>query len=124
MKCLTVLSVFALSACINVPVLAPQGLPPTELTPTIQIAAEQAVAYRLKDPSSAQFRDLRAYRMPTGLLVVCGEINGKNSFGGYTGFSLFAATVQEAQPSATTAFIADPDDIGRAVFLRAYPVCS
>lgn len=41
----------------------------------------------LKDPESAKFRKL--HRGVKG--IICGEVNSKNSFGGYTGFTRFLA---------------------------------
>ena len=49
--------------------------------------AKQAAAYDLKDPGSAQFRNLH---LSTGLPGdACGEINAKNSYGAYVGYVLF-----------------------------------
>ena len=48
--------------------------------------AEKAVAAQLIDPSSAQFR--RVVVSPDRV-VVCGEVNGKNRLGAYTGFEGF-----------------------------------
>lgn len=48
-------------------------------------AAKKAVIARLKDPDSAKFGKV-VYR-PDG--VVCGYVNAKNSFGGYTGEKAF-----------------------------------
>lgn len=46
----------------------------------------EAVIAKLKDPDSAQFRNTR----PTADgLYLCGEVNAKNSMGGYTGFKRF-----------------------------------
>jgi hypothetical protein len=49
--------------------------------------------HNLKDPESAQFRDIRRTEFQrqdgTSNTLVCGEINGKNAFGGYVGFSTF-----------------------------------
>lgn len=45
--------------------------------------AKAAAASLLKDPMSAQFRNV------TGNTAVCGEVNGKNSFGAYSGFKPF-----------------------------------
>jgi hypothetical protein len=50
--------------------------------------AQETVSRDLKDPSSAQFRNLR-YVEP----YVCGEVNAKNSFGGYVGFKKFSWTM-------------------------------
>ena len=59
-----------------------------------QIADIQATtAYDLKDPDSATFRNVRylAIERPSGKVdnLVCGEINGKNSFGAYAGYRTF-----------------------------------
>lgn len=43
----------------------------------------------MKDPSSTQFRRLQAVTLKDGTVRVCGEVNAKNSFGGYNGFSPF-----------------------------------
>lgn len=47
-------------------------------------AAKERVAAQLRDPASAQFRNVR-----TSGGVVCGEVNGKNAYGAYAGFSRF-----------------------------------
>lgn len=53
-----------------------------ELLPVAKIA----VAAELKDPDSAKFRRLASYP-DRGL--VCGQVNGKNSYGAYSGFTDF-----------------------------------
>lgn len=45
---------------------------------------------RLKDPASAEFRNSFVSNA-IGAPVVCGEVNAKNSFGGYTGFQRFVS---------------------------------
>ena len=53
-------------------------------------AAEELVKSKLKDPDSARFRNVRV--TPYGSNhVVCGEVNGKNAYGGYVGFTPFVA---------------------------------
>lgn len=54
-------------------------------------AAKQTVASSLKDPSGAQFRNVRLVNYLDGS-VICGEVNGKNSHSGYAGFSPFVAS--------------------------------
>ncbi|CAI8795731.1 hypothetical protein EMIT0P12_20086 [Pseudomonas sp. IT-P12] len=49
--------------------------------------ARIAVSERLKDPDSAKFRNER--QVADG--GVCGEVNGKNGFGAYSGFAPFFA---------------------------------
>ena len=47
-------------------------------------AIEEKVAAQLRDPESAQFRNLHGEKTAT-----CGEVNGKNAFGAYVGFRRF-----------------------------------
>lgn len=56
--------------------------------PSVDDAAKKAVLAKLKDPDSAQFRNIRA---ADGW--VCGEVNAKNSYGGYTGYSGFVGSL-------------------------------
>lgn len=63
--------------------------------------AKRAVAEKLKDPSSAQFQNVRESGE-----YVCGEVNGKNSFGAYSGFRRFVAgplgvTLEPEEPGET-----------------------
>ena len=57
--------------------------------------AKQVVASSLKDPDSAQFRNVRIANYMDGK-VVCGEVNGKNSYGGYVGFGPFVASTDSS----------------------------
>lgn len=49
--------------------------------------AELAMKERLKDPESVQWRDVYVSRFAEA--AVCGQVNARNSFGGYTGFKQF-----------------------------------
>lgn len=56
--------------------------------------AKSEVAANLKDPASAQFRNVKVAKKTDAedgrvVAVVCGEINGKNGFGAYAGFHPF-----------------------------------
>jgi hypothetical protein len=51
--------------------------------------AEDAVRAKLRDPSSAQFRNVHFNKIST--TDVCGEVNAKSLFGGYIGFNRFVA---------------------------------
>jgi hypothetical protein len=53
-------------------------------------SSEQSVKEKLRDPDSAEFRNVRFYS-GAGVPVSCGEVNAKNGFGGYTGFERFVA---------------------------------
>lgn len=61
----------------------------------IQLAKER-VASGLKDPESAQFRSVRVSNF-RGDKVICGEVNAKNSYGGYVGFKRFVASPFDAK---------------------------
>ena len=51
--------------------------------------AQISIESQLKDPESAKFKNMRVSIINPK--VVCGEVNSKNSFGGYTGFQKFVS---------------------------------
>lgn len=55
------------------------------------VRSKDAIRQRLKDPDSAQFRNVRFYSGGPSP-VACGEVNAKNAFGGYGGFERFVAS--------------------------------
>ena len=55
-------------------------------------AAKEKVANQLKDPSSVQFKNVT-----TDGGLVCGEVNGKNSLGGYVGYTHFSVLEDQVQ---------------------------
>ncbi|MGX1096511.1 hypothetical protein [Amorphus sp. MBR-141] len=77
----------------------PQGSIPTErvalldLTPSQRASVEAGVRDALKDPESARFGEMYAGRSPSDLVTVCGYVNAKNSFGGYTGEKPFGGSL-------------------------------
>lgn len=66
---------------------------PAPLTTSQVAQIEATIIYNLIDPESARFRNIRAVDVTTNsgktIRRVCGEVNAKNSIGGYTGFSMF-----------------------------------
>lgn len=72
--------------------------------------AERVMRSRLKDPESARFESLIVARF-SGAPVVCGHVNAKNGFGGYTGPKAFmlvnGAAISE-------------DDIASSAFAKAW----
>lgn len=50
---------------------------------------KDSIKNRLKDPDSAQFRNTFFHYGSSLVPVTCGEVNSKNSFGGYAGFQRF-----------------------------------
>lgn len=81
--------VLLLVAFISDPTITQVPVPPS---------VTEYVAQQLKDPDSAKFRNLEAFDGEQGRVVVCGEVNAKNSFGGYTGFQLFFVAYRNGQP--------------------------
>lgn len=53
--------------------------------------AKNALADKMRDPGSVQWRNVRVVDYDGGHLV-CGEYNAKNAFGGYVGYRVFAAS--------------------------------
>lgn len=51
-------------------------------------STKRRIAYGLRDPDSAQFREVGLF-VYKGKTVVCGQVNGKNAYGGYVGFKPF-----------------------------------
>jgi hypothetical protein len=86
---LALAAVLTVAACVQ-----PVTLTPVMLSAKDQTIIKGAMTYNLIDPSSAQFRNIRAadVELTDGRTVrrVCGEINGKNQFGGYVGFEMFS----------------------------------
>ena len=60
----------------------------------VETRTREAVAAKLKDPTSAVFEGLRVVRSPSekeGWFAVCGVVNGRNSFGAMSGAERFVA---------------------------------
>ncbi|MGE2346598.1 hypothetical protein [Enterobacter asburiae] len=53
-------------------------------------AAKSLIRDVMKDPESTQFKSVRTVKNSLGENYVCGEVNSKNSYGGYVGFKPFA----------------------------------
>lgn len=54
---------------------------------------QETVKSVLKDPESADFRDVTVVHKGTWT-TVCGEVNAKNGFGGYTGYTEFVGSIE------------------------------
>lgn len=61
----------------------------------IRTAARTAVTNRLRDPGSAQFRNVRRHVNSLGTTTFCGEVNSRNVYGGMTGFRRFHSGVTD-----------------------------
>src|SRR3989344_5048867 len=59
----------------------------------IRAAARRAVTSKLREPSSAQFRNVRRIQHDNGTTMFCGEVSGRNAYGGVSDFKRFEAGV-------------------------------
>lgn len=75
-----------------------------------------ALLEELKDPASAQFRNVRVQLRKVSDKhgnkgdSMCGQVNAKNSFGGYTGFQAFYIIQMDGQKPSV--FIQSSDILG------------
>jgi hypothetical protein len=74
---------------------------PEPLSPQAVEVIQQGVRSTLKEPDTALFGNMIGGRDSKGRLHVCGWINGKNSFGTYSGMTPFAGVMIE---------VPDPDN--------------
>ena len=57
--------------------------------------AKRVLTDNFRDPGAAKYRDLAVYRQLDGkTIALCGEVNAKNAYGAYTGFSSFYADLK------------------------------
>ncbi|MDB2605504.1 hypothetical protein N9Y41_02190 [Planktomarina temperata] len=75
------------AACTN-----SMGYVPAKMTDQDKALVQTGLRILLKDPSAAQVEELRLFTNPKGARMVCGRVNGKNSFGAYSGFQVFLVT--------------------------------
>ncbi|MDC5702924.1 hypothetical protein OFN14_18270, partial [Acinetobacter baumannii] len=54
------------------------------------VKAQNDIKQLMKDPDSTKFRNVREITNTLGNKVLCGQINSKNSYGGYVGFMDFS----------------------------------
>lgn len=70
----------------SVAAAAPSSKQARDLDAAKVVAVKTVIVNGLKDPDSAKFRNVKV-KWDT----VCGEVNAKNSFGGYVGYRRFYA---------------------------------
>jgi hypothetical protein len=60
-------------------------------------ASARVVGHALRDPSSAQWMNRRKVQLPGDprRVAVCGQVNAKNAFGGYVGYTPFFSAWQQ-----------------------------
>jgi hypothetical protein len=90
--CLVPLALMAISCGCTT---SPSGLDlpkaePISLTPAMVRSIENGLRVTMKDPQSLILGPVRAgVDRTSNTVVVCGYVNGRNSFGGYTGMQPF-----------------------------------
>lgn len=70
---------------------------PMEITGDMKKKAREGLLKSLKDPGSAQFGEMFAAKTENGETMICGYVNAKNSYGGYTGMAPFAGSLQNGK---------------------------
>jgi hypothetical protein len=88
---------------------------PTSLSAAQEKEVRESVARSLKDPESARFGRIIAGRSSDGAVMVCGFVNAKNGFGGYTGEKPFDGLTVANGSVFTVVGIGGADDDTRAV---------
>lgn len=85
-------------AILSIAAKAPQDFGPAPDLEGAKADAERGVKVFLKDEDSAHFR-YRDEPLKLGKKgwFVCGQVNAKNSYGGYSGFQTFSATVNPGE---------------------------
>lgn len=78
---------------------------PIRLSSSDVSAVQKGLRASMKDPASAQFGPMAAVQDPDGTVTVCGYVNGKNSFGGYTGMQPFIGVYMKERRHFVTADI-------------------
>ena len=90
-----ILAAMLLTGCTtapNIPATVPSPLSAAQTS-----AIKSAVTAKLKDPGSVQFGTILAGREVNGrAITVCGLVNAKNSYGGYTGMTPFSGEFTSA----------------------------
>ncbi|MGR3615587.1 MAG: hypothetical protein ACU0BB_06060 [Paracoccaceae bacterium] len=92
MKNLTsLLAILALVACVET---HETTVAPTPKNDTTLAYAKAFMSEHLKDPESLKIRRVQQYRTAEGDDILCGEMDARNSFGGYNGYSAFYVRLQ------------------------------
>jgi hypothetical protein len=126
-ECKSITDSAARLACFNALSAKPKAkVPPVKASsPAKASGAEQtddiamvkrAVVRDLKDPMSAVFGDVYRRRYA----VVCGGVNAKSSYGGYTGMTAFVYEIEKDQAIILNPNGADPSSVLDGLVLYKY----
>lgn len=75
-----------LSGCLNPNTMAVTTAP-VSLSASQENMVKTAISELTREPEATRFRNIRGFRSSGGDLIVCGEANAKNAFGGYVGYT-------------------------------------
>lgn len=56
--------------------------------------SKEGLTKNYHDPASVQYRNVINYSPSIATYAICGELNGKNSYGAYVGFKRFVAVTE------------------------------
>jgi hypothetical protein len=102
----------AMFVALQKPGLLSSAIVTTPAVPQTSSVAETAVKETMYDAESARFRNVA--RAPGTAITWCGEVNGKNRFGGMVGFKRFVVLLDPRRPTdprdATVHIETDNDD--------------
>ncbi len=90
-KLLTLAVLALVAGCVETRDVA---VSPAQASSSALATAKAFMADRLKDPESMKIRDVAHYKTVEGDRIVCGEMDAKNSYGGYGGYSTFYVRLQ------------------------------
>lgn len=93
------------------------------VTKALQAAIEDGARSSLKDPDSAKFKDIIAFKTKTSSIAACGFVNAKNSYGGYVGYTPFRAIVADVKGKYTGLPAFMQDSKYPQVFYEVNPMC-
>lgn len=91
--------------------------------------AKASIAKKMMDPNSVQFRNLTyvesALRKDDEPVRhgLCGEVNAKNSYGGYVGFKLFYVDAGSAYPDSMNGMVCNGDEMQKVCLMGAELHC-
>lgn len=91
-KSLPIFALITIAGCNTTPMSSQQISAPL----TVVESARSYLVQEFKDPPAAMFRSERVYRIGNGDYAVCGEVNGKNSFGAYIGYQPYYVRMSQA----------------------------
>ncbi len=112
------LFLLALTGCQSAPIDTGTNVGELRPEPWFTNVVHSSIAQRLRDPYSAHFGPYRAMakiRDGNKEIVVCGFVNAKNGFGGYTGMEPYIGVYRQATSAFNLVMMGDAPDTAAAV---------